>query len=152
MNPSTNLPTAVRLTEYKECFRCSFRGETAETDCPECGKKLRSSKNIRTRGVVQIVTGVILVLMMAGLSLVLGGLMARGINDPETARKMAEQRSFLLVVYAFFGVIALFGLNAIVMGTWQVATGRRNKVLMWVMFVLLALILIGCFATVFVVQ
>jgi hypothetical protein len=152
MNPSTNMPAAAALAEFKECFRCSFRGETADIDCPKCGKKLRTSTNIRTRGVVQIVTGVILVLMMAGLSLFIGGLMARGINDPETARKMAEQKIFLLVVYAFFGVIALFGLNGIVMGTWQIATGRRNKILMWVMFALLALILIGCFATVFVVQ
>jgi hypothetical protein len=38
------------------------------------------------------------------------------------------------------------------MGAWQLATGRRNKVLMWVMFVLLALILIGCLGTVFVLK
>ena len=144
------MPTG--LVEYKECFKCSFRGETSNLDCPQCGKKLRTSKNIRTRGVVQIVTGVFLVLMMGGLSIFIGTLITKGINDPETAKKIAEQKDFLLVVYAFFGVIALFGLNGIVMGLWQVATGRRNKVLMWIMFVLLALILIGCLATVFVVK
>ena len=121
-------------------------------DCPECGKKLRTSKNIRTRGVIQIVTGVLLVLMMAGLSIFIGVLVAKGANDPETAKKLADQRNFMLTIYAFFGVLALFGLNGIVMGTWQVVTGRRNKVLMWIMFVLLALILIACFATVFVVK
>ena len=121
-------------------------------DCPECGKKLRTSKNIRTRGVIQIVTGVLLVLMMAGLSIFIGVLVAKGANDPETAKKLADQRNFMLTIYAFFGVLALFGLNGIVMGTWQVVTGRRNKVLMWAMFVLLALILIACFATVFVVR
>lgn len=153
MDQTPNVPMpATGLAEYKECFKCNFRGETADTACPKCGKKLRTSKNIRARGVVQIVTGVILVLMMAGLSVFIGGLVARGINDPETARKMAEQKNFLLVVYAFFGVLALFGVNGIVMGTWQVVTGRRNKILMWIMFVLLALILIACFATVFVVQ
>jgi cytochrome c biogenesis protein CcdA len=90
--------------------------------------------------------------MMAGLSVFIGVLVAKGANDPETVKKLADQKTFLLTIYAFFGVLALFGLNGIVMGTWQVVTGRRNKVLMWVMFVLLALILIACFATVFVVK
>jgi magnesium-transporting ATPase (P-type) len=151
MNPAPNIQ-AMSPVEYKECFKCSFRGETAEVNCPQCGKKLRTAKNIRVRGVIQIVTGVILVLMMAGLSVFIGVLIAKGSNDPETTKKLADQRNFLFVVYAFFAVLALFGLNGIVMGTWQVVTGRRNKVLMWVMFVLLALILIACFATVFVVQ
>ena len=153
MNPSLNtLAAAIGPAEYKECFKCSFRGETAQMDCPECGKKLRTSKNIRTRGVIQIVTGVLLVLMMAGLSIFIGVLVAKGANDPETAKKLADQRNFMLTIYAFFGMLALFGLNGIVMGTWQVVTGRRNKVLMWIMFILLALILIACFATVFVVK
>jgi len=151
MNPSPNTST-VGPAEYKECFKCSFRGETSHMDCPECGKKLRTSKNIRTRGVIQIVTGVILVAMMAGLSIFIGVLVAKGANDPETARKLADQRTFMLTIYGLFGVLALFGVNGIVMGTWQVVTGRRNKVLMWVLFVLLALILIACLATVYVVK
>jgi len=151
MNPSPNIAT-VGPAEYKECFKCSFRGETANLDCPECGKRLRTSKNIRTRGVIQIVTGIFLVLMMAALSIFIGVLVAKGANDPETARKLADQRTFMLTIYGLFGVLALFGVNGIVMGTWQVVTGRRNKVLMWVMFVLLALILIACLATVYVVK
>jgi cytochrome bd-type quinol oxidase subunit 2 len=152
MNATSVTPAATGPAEYKECFKCSFRGETDRESCPQCGKKLRTSKNIRVRGVIQIVTGVILVLMMAALSFFIGVLVTKGAADPETAKKMADQRSFLLTVYLLFGVLALFGLNGIVMGTWQAITGRRNKVLMWIMFVLLALILIACFATVFVVK
>ena len=152
MNATSVTPAATGPAEYKECFKCSFRGETDRESCPQCGKKLRTSKNIRVRGVIQIVTGVILILMMAGLSVFIGVLVTRGAADPETAKKMADQRTFLLVTYAFFAVIALFGLNGIVMGTWQAITGRRNKALMWVMFVLLALIVIACLATVFVVR
>lgn len=152
MNATSVTPAATGPAEYKECFKCSFRGETDRESCPQCGKKLRTSKNIRVRGVIQIVTGVILILMMAGLSVFIGVLVTRGAADPETAKKMADQRTFLLVTYAFFAVIALFGLNGIVMGVWQVTTGRRNKALMWVMFVLLALIVIACLATVFVVR
>src|SRR6478609_3981195 len=107
MNPTLNTQiTAVGPAEYKECFKCSFRGETADMSCPKCGKKLRTSKNIRTRGVIQIVTGVILVLMMAGLSIFIGILTTKGANDPETAKKLADQRTFMLATYAFFGVLA----------------------------------------------
>jgi len=148
MNPTPFNPSAVAgPPEYRECFRCSFRGEIAQTSCPQCGKKLYTSRNIRNRGIVQIITGLILIVMMAGLGIFIGVLA----NQP-SGQKLAQQKTFLLGLYGFFGVIGLFGLNGIVMGTWQVATGRRNKVLMWVMFVLLALILIGCLATVFVVQ
>lgn len=146
------MPVAIGPVEYKECFKCSFRGETDQIDCPNCGKKLRTSKNIRVRGVIQIVTGVFLVLMMAGLSVFLGVLMTKGASDSETAKKIADQRTFLLVTYAFFGVIGLFGLNGIIMGVWQVTTGKRNKALIWIMFILLALVLIACLATVFVVK
>jgi hypothetical protein len=98
------------------------------------------------------VTGLFLVAMMAGLTVFIWYLTVNAAKDPEQARKLADERTLFTGMYALFAVIALFGLNGIVMGTWQVITGRRNKVLMWVMFVLLALILIACFATVFVVQ
>jgi hypothetical protein len=148
MNPTPFNPSAVDgPPEYRECFRCSFRGEIAQSACPQCGKKLYTSRNIRNRGVVQIITGLILVGMMAGLGIFIGVLA----NQP-AGQELAKQKTFLLGLYGFFGVIALFGLNGIVMGAWQVATGRRNKVLMWVMFALLALILIACLGTVFVLK
>jgi hypothetical protein len=130
--------------EYKECFKCSFRGETAEANCPKCGKKLRTSKNIRVRGVIQLITGSFLVLMMAGLSGFIWYLTHNRPLSPDEQQRIAEQQTLFMGLYAFFAVIGLFGLNGIVMGVWQLAFGRRNKPLIWVMFGLLALILLGC--------
>ena len=143
MTTTNELKTAPN-GENKECFKCSFRGETADANCPKCGKKLRTSKNIRVRGVIQLVTGLFLVVMMAGLSVFIWYLTHNASLSPDEARRIAEQRTMFMGMYEFFAIIGLFGLNGIVMGAWQIAFGRRNKPLIWLMFALLALILIGC--------
>ena len=152
MNANPTIPVAGLPAEYKECFKCSFRGETGQSACPQCGKTLRSAKNIRVRGIIQLVTGIFLVAMMIGLAVFISMLVARGANDPDTAKKLADQRSMFLMMYALFAVIGLFGLNGIVMGTWQAVTGRRNKALIWVMFILLAVVVIACLGVTFVVS
>jgi len=85
-----------------------------------------------------------LVVMMAGLSVFIWYLTHNASLSPDEARRIAEQRTMFMGMYAFFAIIGLFGLNGIVMGAWQIAFGRRNKPLIWLMFALLALILIGC--------
>jgi hypothetical protein len=142
----------LSIGEYKECFKCSFRGETDQANCPKCGKVLRTARNIRVRGIIQVVTGLFLIAMMAGLAIFIGVLMNNAARDPSTAQKIADQGAIFTAVYFLFGVIALFGLNGVVMGTWQIFFGRRNRVFIWIMFVLLALILIACFGMVFTLK
>jgi hypothetical protein len=145
-------PQTLSVPEYKECFKCNFRGEIAESNCPRCGKVLRTSKNIRIRGIILVVTGVFLIAIMAGLSIFIGVVMNNAAHDPSTARKIADQGAMFTSVYALFAVIALFGLNGLAMGTWQIVFGRRNRVFIWIMFVLLALILIACFGMVYTLK
>ena len=138
--------------EYKECFKCGFRGETDESKCPKCGRVLRSSKNIRIRGIIQVVTGLFLIVMMAGLSIFIGGLLTNAAHDPSNAKKIADQGLAFTAIYGLFGVIALFGINAVAMGIWQIVFGRRNKIFIWIMFALLILILAACAAMVFTLK
>ncbi|HYJ92282.1 MAG TPA: hypothetical protein VEV84_13310 [Pyrinomonadaceae bacterium] len=148
MDPTLHNPSSVAgPPEYRECFRCSFRGEIAQTACPQCGKKLYTARNIRNRGIVQIITGLILVVMMVGL----GGFLAVLASQPAGA-ELAKQKMLLLGVYGFFAVITLFGLNGIAMGTWQVVFGKRNKVFIWIMIILLIVILIACLSTVVILK
>ena len=150
MDPTPYNPSAVaEPPEYRECFRCSFRGEIAQTACPQCGKKLYSARNIRVRGGIQIVSGAVLILMAIGLAGFIAYLFG---YDPSAARKLAEDRAMFIAMFALFAVLGLFGLNALVMGVWQVAFGRRNKVLVWITLVLLVLILISCLSMVFVMK
>ena len=134
---------AGNAPEYKECFKCSFRGETVEADCPKCGKKLRTAKNIRVRGVIQIVTGVVLVALMIGLSVFIGVAVMNAEQDAAQAKRIAGERTLFIGIYGLFAVITLFGLNGIAMGTWQLTFGRRNKVFIWIMIALLAIIIMA---------
>ena len=152
MNQTPIQQNAYEAAEYKECFKCSFRGETANTACPKCGKKLRTAKNIRVRGVIQIVTGTVLVVMMIGLAVFIGIAMTNASQDAAQAKRIAGERTLFIGIYGLFAVIALFGLNGIAMGTWQLAFGRRNKVFIWIMIALLVMILMACFATVFMLK
>jgi hypothetical protein len=156
MNQTPIEQNAAGLTgneaEYKECFKCSFRGETADAACPKCGKKLRTAKNIRIRGVIQIVTGVVLVAMMIGLAVFIGVAVMNAAQDAAQAKRIAGERTLFIGIYGLFAVITIFGLNGIAMGAWQLTFGRRNKVFIWIMIALLAIIIMACVAVSFVLK
>jgi uncharacterized paraquat-inducible protein A len=99
---------AVNEPEYKECFKCSFRGETADAACPKCGKKLRTAKNIRVRGVIQIVTGVVLVALMIGLAVFIGVAVMNAAQDAAQAKRIAGEKTLFIGIYGLFAVLTLF--------------------------------------------
>lgn len=139
-----NAAGLVGTSEYKECFKCSFRGETADASCPKCGKKLRTAKNIRVRGVIQIVTGVVLVAMMIGLAVFIGVAVMNAAQDAAQAKRISGEKTLFIGIYGLFAVLTLFGLNGIAMGAWQLTFGRRNKVFIWIMIALLIVIIMAC--------
>ena len=122
---------------FKECFKCKWTGTTLETKCPQCGRKLYGPKEIRRRGVVQLISGLFLVVFMCGIAVFVATMLAGNMKNPDSAKKMQEQAGMLLLIYAIFGMVIVFGLHGTIMGIWQIATGRRNKVMVWIMWVLL---------------
>src|SRR5947209_8417798 len=121
----------------RECFKCKFKGETTATACPNCGRKLYGPREIRGRGIVQVASGGFLVVFMGAIAIFVASMLAGGMRDPANAKKIQEQAGLLLVIYAVFGMVIIFGLHGLVMGIYQIATGRRNKVLIWIMWILL---------------
>ena len=135
---------AIAEPVLKECFKCKYIGMTAEVKCPKCGRKLYGPREIRTRGVVQLISGLFLVIFMGGIAIFVTTLIAGNMNDPDTAKKLKDEAGVFLAIYAIFGLVIAFGLHGTVMGIWQIATGRRNKVLVWIMWALLfALLFVG---------
>ena len=122
---------------FRECFKCNFKGETTETKCPNCGRKLYGPKEIRTRGIIQLISGLFLVVFMGAIAIFVASMLANQLKDPSSAKKIQEQSSMLLVIFAIFGMVIVFGLHGLIMGIWQIATGRRNQVMIWIMYVLL---------------
>ena len=135
MEPQTNIPQ--QIVEYRECFKCWYRAETAATQCPKCGKVLRNSKNIRTRGIIGIVTGLFLALFMGAIAVGVAFMLAAAMKNPESARKINAESGTLLAIYGLFAMVIVFGLHSIIIGIYHVVTGRRNRILIWMMWALL---------------
>ena len=102
---------------------------------------------------IQIVTGVVLVALMIGLAVFIGVAVMNATQRcrPGTNGSPGEKTLFI-GIYGLFAVLTLFGLNGIAMGAWQLTFGRRNKVFIWIMIALLALMLMACVAVSFVLK
>lgn len=122
---------------FRECFKCKFDGVTTATQCPKCGRKLYGPKEIRTRGVLQVITGLFLVVLMGGITIFVTTFLASRIQDPTASKEIRQQTGTLLAIYAIFGFVIVFGLHGLIMGIWQIVTGRRSRVLIWIMWALL---------------
>ena len=62
--------------------------------------------------------------------------------DPAGARFTGTQQEKFLIT-GLFGVLLVFGFVSFVAGLWQVVFGRRNKIFVWTVVGLAALIAIG---------
>jgi succinate dehydrogenase/fumarate reductase cytochrome b subunit len=129
--------TLDEAAEFKECFKCKFKGVTPSVNCPNCGRKLYGPKQIRRRGIVQVISGGFLVVFMGAIAILVGLMLTDSMKNPDSAKKIHDEAGTLLVIYAIFGLVIIFGLHGLIMGVWQIATGRRNTVLIWIMWVLL---------------
>ncbi len=127
--------------EERECVKCGFRGKVDQIIC-RCGKRLYTESNIRMRGLGLIAVGVLLSAFMAAISIGLFVLLA-GVTDKEAVRRINDSVWLLIGIYGLFAAVIAFGANSVVMGFWQVLTGRRNKVLMWVGSAIFYLMAIG---------
>jgi hypothetical protein len=135
--------TNIAPAEYRECFKCWYRGITTATQCPRCGRVLRTSENIRKRGVAGIVVGLFLVVFMIAIAVGVTVLLEGAMKDPASARKINAGSTKFLAIYGLFALVALFGVNSIVIGTFFAITGRRSRILIWVMWGLLFTIFVA---------
>lgn len=115
------------------CPRCKFRPESWVNDCPQCGQVIVSPGRVRALGWVLVVLGSILAIGMAALSVTMARVVA-GSGEPgatTTYTGSAEQMGVMFTLFAFVGV---FGIVSMVVGGWQVRTGRQNPRLAAVAF------------------
>ena len=132
------------LPPFRQCFNCNFEAQTVEERCPRCrNNKFFTSQNIRTRGIVLVIIGIFLVVFMAGIAAFVGMLLLGASGNAETARKLNEGAMTLIAISALFAAIIGFGFNSIAGGAWMIVTGRRNRIMVWLMWTLIAVIFIG---------
>jgi len=134
------------MEEFSSCYSCGHVTSEVAAKCPKCGKRLRTAKQVRRLGWLQLLIGIFLVGLMGTITYNLAPLMfpvgetqsngARFTGTPEQAQ----------LILGLFGMVIVFGLGSILSGLWQIKTGRRNKWLFIIMVVLfVALILFSWF-------
>ena len=125
---------APAVTQKLSCPKCDFETTESLVKCPNCGRNLQSVKKVRFLGWVLVILGTFLVVFMGGLGIVLAGIIAQTGQPGRTTRFTGGPEDVLLI-FAIFGLVIAFGLASIAGGAWQVWFGKRNRVVMVVMFV-----------------
>ena len=93
-----------------------------------------TSSNVRTRGIVVMVCGLFIAGLMTAVAVGVAILLAGAMNDPSSARRINSESGMLVVIYVFFVVLIGLGLQFVVMGGWMAAFGKRNRILLWIMW------------------
>jgi hypothetical protein len=115
------------------CTRCNkLSGEVGK--CMTCGRRLESVQSMKRRGWLALTGGVLVIVLMTSVWIWVGGLLAaHGVvnRDPATAQ-------FIGRTYVAFALVEVCGVLGIINGSWQIRSGRRNRVLAFAMLVLFA--------------
>jgi uncharacterized membrane protein len=116
------------MTATSSCtaLACNTTVEGSVKTCPECGKKMRTSKFIRGHGVVMLVCGLLMLGLIGTVTVYLTPLLLHpNPGGTEGFTGTAEQGRQALWL---FSALLLFGAFATLTGAFQIATGKRNRV------------------------
>ena len=126
----------------RPCHFCGHPLEESYRVCTECGRPNRTPKQVRTLGWVLVGIGSFLVVFMAGLSYVVGRIIARS-GNPEATTRFTGDTTDAAIMFGIFGFIALFGLLGMAAGASQIRNGKVNRRMVTVVLVLGGAIFVG---------
>ncbi len=133
------------MEESSSCYSCGLVTNEVVTQCPKCGRRLRTARQVRRLGWMQLAIGMFLVGLMGTITYNLAPLLLPTSVAPATGGARftgtPEQAQMIL---GLFAMVIVFGLGSIVSGLWQIKTGRRNK---WLFIVMVGLfVVLICFS------
>lgn len=126
----------------RPCHFCGHLIEETYRVCTQCGRPNRTPKQVRTLGWVLVALGALVVVVMAGLSLVIGRIIARS-GNPEATTRFTGDASDAAIMFGIFAFIALFGLAGIAAGASQIRNGKVNRRMVTVVLFLGGAIFVG---------
>ena len=128
------------LEESSSCYSCGHVTNEAVSVCPKCGKRLRTAKQVRRLGWLQLAIGVFLIGLMGTITYNLAPALLQAGESTDGARFTGTPQQAQLIL-GLFGMVLVFGLGSILSGLWQIKTGRRNKWLFIIMVVLFVVLI-----------
>ena len=124
------------MEQLRTCYRCSYETNEAVKQCPKCGQRLRTAREVRVLGWLQLLIGLFLVGLMGTITFNLAPTLLGAPGDGARFTGTPEQ-GFLIL--GLFALIIVFGLTSMASGLWQIKTGRRNK---WIFIFMLGLVVV----------
>lgn len=128
--------------DLSRCWSCGFETHKYRTQCPQCGSKLQSRRWSRRFGFLLTLCGVFLTGLM-GAVLYFVGPMLKHPGEEVNGTSFSGSATQALLVLLVLGVVFAFGATALGYGAWQMATGRRNKKVLYVMLGLVGALLVA---------
>ena len=130
------------IEEFSSCYSCGHVTNEVGDKCPKCGRRLRTAKQVRRIGWLQLAIGVFLIGLMGTITYNVAPLLLQAGESAGGGARFTGTPQQAQLILALFGMVLVFGLGSIASGIWQIKTGRRNKWL-FILMVALFLILIG---------
>lgn len=118
--------------------RCQHVADGIVAQCPECGGKTRTSRAIRALGWVSVALGAFLVCFMGYIAWNMAPMLASPGGHTPGGSSFTGTAEQARMIRTLFGAVILFGFGSIVNGAFQIATGRRSKLLMMIVLLLAA--------------
>lgn len=114
------------------CWSCGYQTHQFRSTCPQCGAGLLSRRWSRRFGSVLTVLGLILTVGMTVLLVKLSPMLSHPGVDYGGSR-FAGTPSQALMVWGVLSAVFVFGATATAYGAWTVATGKRNRTVVYAM-------------------
>lgn len=111
------------LEQFLPCPVCQQINSTRHDVCPKCGHILHA-KQIRVRGAISLVLGLLLAGGMSYLIVLIASII-RHSNDPGATTRFSGSPAAAVAIFAILSFVLLFGIVAILMGGWMLRYGWR---------------------------
>src|SRR2546423_9347967 len=126
------------MEQLRTCYKCGYETHDALKQCPQCGQRLRTAREVRVLGWVQLFLGLFLVGMMGTITYYVAPLILQA-GTPGGGARFTGTPQQALIILGLFGLLIVFGLTSVISGLWQIKTGRRNK---WIFIFMLGLVIV----------
>ncbi len=115
--------------------------------CPRCGARVLTSRRVRILGWLQLGIGLFLIAFMGYIALQMYPSLSRpGAEMAGGGRFNGDAEQAGMILNVFWLVIAV-GALSVVNGIWQIATGRRNMILVVISLLVAAVLLFTTWET-----
>jgi amino acid transporter len=131
------------MEDFRSCYRCGHVTQELLDQCPRCGQRLLTARQVRRLGWAQGVIGLILVGLTGTILLYLIPLIFPPPGAPNQRAQFTGTAAQGWLVLGLLGVLLVLGLTSMISGLGQIKTGRRNRWIRRLAFGLVVL-LVAC--------